>query len=584
MAELPSIEQAFRLHQAGQLGPASALYQQILAVRPDDFDALQLFGALCMDQGDPAAAAALLERALARQDDATVRLNLGRAWRALGRLDAAERQFRQAAATAPAMPEAHLFLGNLLRETRRLEAAAESYRTAGALRPDHAETLLLLGQTLHQLGRLDEAQAHYAVVLALVPGQVQARLLLADCLAASGRLDAAVETYRQVVAAAPGLAPAQCNLGVALQRQGRPDEALACFGRAVAAVPGFVEAWYNQGVVLRDLGRDAEAEASFRRAVELAPDHADARSDLGLVELRRGAWEAGWRDYEWRWRARRFSDRLDPREQPQWRGETEIRGRRLRLRAEQGLGDTLQFCRYAPLAQGLGAEIELAVQPGLVPLLAGQFDGIAVVDQRAAPSPADLHCPLMSLPLALGLAGPEAGAPYLAADPARRAAWPARVRADGALRVGLVWAGNPAHGNDRNRSIPVAAFGALCAIPGLRCYAVQKQVSDEERGWLAASGVDAFGDGLTDFAETAALLAELDLVISVDTAVAHLAGALGRPVWILLPAVADWRWGVGRTDTPWYPTARLFRQGGAGWAPVLQEVAAAAARLAVARG
>ena len=612
---MAAIDQALQLHQAGRLTEAAQLYQRILAVQPDDFDALQLLGALRCDQGDAVAATRLLERALRRRDDAGVRLNLGRAWRALGRIEAAEQQFRLAVAAAPGLPQAPLFLGNLLKETGRLaeaidnfqraaaiepryadahwnlgnalrqagqnEAALVSYHRAASLRPNHLEARILLGQTLQALGRSEEALRSYDAALSLAPGHAPTELLRADSLAAAGRLDAAIEGYRRALATGFGGAAAQSNLGVALQRQGRRAEALASFGQAVALAPDLVEAWYNQGVVLRDLGRDAEAEIGFGRVLALAPDHADAHTDLGLLELRRGAYAQGWRNYEWRWRTPGFPDRIAPQEQPQWRGETPVAGHRIRLRAEQGLGDTLQFCRYVPLLAATGADITLAVQPGLVPLLAGQFAGVTVVDDQAPGVGADFHCPLLSLPVVLG-AGLEAKSPYLAAGLARRAAWRDRLGPGGGLRVGLVWAGNPAHRNDRNRSIGLAAFEVLSATPNIRCYSIQKQVGAADRAILAASTITPLGDGLADFAETAALVSELDLVISVDTAVAHLAGALGRPVWILLPAIADWRWGTERSDTPWYPTARLFRQSGeGGWAPVLDTVAAALAEFGV---
>jgi tetratricopeptide (TPR) repeat protein len=570
---MTAIEQALQLHQAGQLDLAAAAYLQILAAAPEDFDALQLLGALRTDQGDPAAAVPLLERALVLREDAAVRLNLGRARRALGQIPAAEAEFRRAAASAPNLPQAHLFLANLLRETGRLEPALESYRHVVALAPDHAETRLLLGQTFQLLGRLEPALASYRAGLALAPNHIPGRLLLADALAAAGQLDLAIEAYRRTLAQAPGLAPAHSNLGAALRRLGGLSEALGCFDRAVAAAPGFAEAWYNRGITLRDLGRDSEAEASFRRTLDLMPTHALAETDLALVLLRRGAWDEGWRRYEARWRVPGFPGRIDPAAEPQWRGETPLAGQRLRISAEQGLGDTIQFCRYAASSAAQGAAVELAVPASLVPLLAGQWPGVTAVDEAAPLLPADLHCPLLSLPLALG--GPEIeGSAYLRADPARSAAW--RRRLGAGPKIGIVWAGNPAHSNDRNRSI---ALADLAAVPGLDCYAVQKQKSAADRALLASRGIPDLGDELGDFAETAALFAALDLVITVDTAPAHLAGALGRPVWILLPAIADWRWGVDRAETPWYASARLFRQTGQGWGSVLEEVAAALAGL-----
>lgn len=603
-----SIDDALALHRQGRLPDAAALYERVLAGQPAHFDALQLLGALRSDQGDPAAAVALLSRALAIREDAGVRLNLGLAWRSLGRPDASEAEFRRAVAVAPELPQAPFFLGNLLKETGRLaeaiacfrravaleprfadarfnlgnalrqtgdrEAALDSYRQAAALRPGHAETLFQLGQTLHELGRFVEAITAYDAVLRLAPGHAPTQLLRGDALGAAGRRDDAIEAYRRAIAAAPELAAAHGNLGVALLRRGQREAALDSFRRAIALAPGFVAAWYNQGIALRDLGRDAEAEASFRQVLALAPDHADAHTDLGLLELKRGDYAAGWRDYEWRWRAPGFPGRLPPLP-PQWRGETPLAGRTLLVTAEQGLGDTLHFCRYLePVAD---AAVTLAVQPGLAPLLAGQFARVEVVE-LAASGMAELHCPLLSLPLALGL-GVVAEMPYLAADPARRAVWRRRLGPAGGLQIGLVWAGSPAHPNDRQRSIALAELSGLLALPGIGWHSLQKQVGDADRPAVSASPLIDHGRLLTDFAETAALVSELDLVISVDTAVAHLAGALGRPVWILLPAIADWRWGTHPAETDWYPTARLFRQSGGGWAAILREIAAALTEL-----
>jgi Flp pilus assembly protein TadD len=471
MSELSLIEQGLRLQQAGKLAEAARLYRSILDLDPNDFNALQLLGALRCDQGDARQAVELIQQALMLREDPVARLNLGRAWQALG--------------------------------------------------------------------RPDEALAEYDHALALAPGHPAGHALRGDVLAATGRLEDAAAAYCRAAALAPRLPP------------------------------------YNLGIVLRDLGRPDEAEPAFREVIELDPDNADARTNLGLLELQRGDYAAGWRDYEWRWRARGFQDRLGPGEQPQWRGAAGAGGR-LRIRAEQGLGDTLQFYRYVPRAAARGFAIELAVQRELLSLLQEQPAPVDAVDRAIPPlQPADWHCPLLSLPLALQ-AGPAAPSPYLQADPVRCRLWRERLGRHDGLTIGLVWAGSPAHPNDRKRSIDLAELAVLAALPGLRCISVQKQPSEAEAALLKAIGIADFGTALGDFAETAALLAQLDLVVSVDTAVAHLAGALARPVWILVPAVADWRWGRAGTDTPWYPTARLFRQQhGESWRPVVARIAVA---------
>lgn len=471
MTELSLIEQGLRLHQAGKLAEADRLYRSILDIDPNDFNALQLLGALRCDQGEAQQAVELIRHALMLAEDPVARLNLGRAWHALGRHDEALAEYDHALALAPEHPAGHTLRGDLLVSFGRLEEAAEAYRRAAAL--------------------------------------------------------------------APRLPP------------------------------------YNLGITLRDLGRPDEAEPAFRKVIELDPENADARLNLGLLALQRGDYGSGWRDYEWRWRARSFPDRIGPSEQPQWRGAAAAGGR-LRIRAEQGLGDTLQFYRYVPRAAARGFATELAVQRELLPLLQEQPAPVDIVDRALAPvQPADWHCPLLSLPLALQ-AGPAAPSPYLQADPVRGRLWRERLGRQDGMTIGLVWAGSAAHPNDRKRSIDLAELAVLAVLPGIRCISVQKQPSDAEAALLKAAGIADFGTALGDFAETAALLAQLDLIVSVDTAVAHLAGALARPVWIAIPAVADWRWGRSGGATPWYPTARLFRQQhGETWQPVVARIAAA---------
>jgi hypothetical protein len=328
------------------------------------------------------------------------------------------------------------------------------------------------------------------------------------------------------------------------------------------------------------LGRFAEARADYRSALQLRPDFAEAHVALAESLLLTGEMAEGWQHYEWRWKTQGLAPLARNFSVPQWRGEA-IAGKTILLHAEQGFGDTLQFCRLATLVAARGARVILEAQPGLVPLLR-TLAGPSEVLARGEPLPGfDLHCPLMSLPLALG--GDVAGAvapPYVAADPARVAAWAARLETG--LRCGIAWSGRASHQNDHNRSLALAALLPVLAVPGVSFVSVQNQVRPADRAVASQlPALKTFGAELDEFSENAALISAVDLVIAVDTMAAHLAGALGKPVWVMLPFMPDWRWLQDRRDTPWYPAARLFRQPAPGdWTKVIADVADALARQA----
>ena len=342
--------------------------------------------------------------------------------------------------------------------------------------------------------------------------------------------------------------------------------------RALALKPNYPEAHSNLGGALADQGRLDEAAAHFRRAVALRPDYPEAHSNLGMVLLALGDLAAGWKEFEWRWKMPHVVKAARSFAQPRWRGDA-AEGRTLLIHAEQGFGDTVQLCRYAPLAASRGLRVILAVQEPLVRLLRCLPAVDRVVRQGEALPPFDLHCPMLSLPSALATAAASipSAAPYLHADPAQVAAWRTRLAelGDKDLRIGLAWAGNPDLPTDRRRSLAPDRLAPLLDVSGLHFCSLQKS---------GPAAPDAFPltdlmDGVGDFADTAALIANLDLVISVDTAVAHLAAALGKPVWLLNRFDSCWRWQASRRDSPWYPTLRLYRQPRPGeWGPVLAEV------------
>jgi Tfp pilus assembly protein PilF len=389
----------------------------------------------------------------------------------------------------------------------------------------------------------------------------------------------AAQLFARAVALQPGSSLAHCNLAVAQQLADHYDEALASYAQAVAVGPNSFEAHCNRGVALTQVGQLANALASFERALVLRPDSPPAHYNKALALLLQGELAPGWLEYEWRHhRANGGRAGLRDFAQPLWLGQQPLQGRTILLHAEQGLGDTLQFCRYAPLVAQLGAQVTLEVDAPLVKLMRGLPD-VYAVHPPVAPGPVwDFHCPLLSLPLAFRttLATVPAMQRYLAADSDKITAWQARLGPKTRPRIGLAWSGGRAHYRDRHRSIPLALLASH--LQGQFEYiSLQKDVRESDQHALEAAGIFNVATQLHDFSDTAALCECMDLVISVDTSVAHLSAALGRPTFILLPFYPDWRWMFGRTDSPWYPTVTLYRQGELGtWTPVVAEAIAAA--------
>ena len=434
----------------------------------------------------------------------------------------------------------------------------------------------------HQAGRLDQAGALYLRVLAAQPDNADVLHLLGGLRLQQGDLAQAVELSARAVAIKPNLAEALNNLASALSQLGRLEEAVDAGRKAVALKP-LPGAYNNLGIVLTNLGRLTEAEDSLGQALRLRPDDAEAHLNLAFNHLVAGRLAEGWEHYEWRWKTRGFERARAS--STLWKGEP-LRGRTILLHAEQGLGDTLQVCRYAPLIAAADARVILEVQPSLVRLLSRLPGVTEVVAKGDSSPPVDLHCPLMSLPRAFRTTLETIpGKPYLEAEPALTAAWRRRLDGLAGLKVGLVWAGgrraNLAVASlDVRRSMTLDMMAPLGDVPGVSFVSLQK--ADPAAAASRPSGMTLhdFTADLNDFADTAALVAELDLVISVDTSVAHLAGGLGKPVWLLNRFDTDWRWLLNRDDSPWYPTLRQFRQPRPGeWDPVIAAVRDALERL-----
>jgi tetratricopeptide (TPR) repeat protein len=542
-------------------------------LRPEDPEAHNDLGIALRFEGRLEEAVLAYRAALhLRPEYAEAHNNLANALRAQGHLDAAVASLREALALKPEYPEAYSNLGIALQAQGKLDEAAASYRQALAIRPDIPETQNNLGNALREQGRLEDAVACYHAAIALRPGFAEAHNGLGVALQKLWRPDEASACYRRAIDLRPDYSEAHNNLGTALQEQGQPDEAVASIRRALVLRPDFAEAHSSLGTALQEQRRLDEAIACFRRAIALNPDYPDAHTNLGMALLAQGDWTAGWQEYEWRWKTSDFVKTGRAFGQPLWRGEA-ADGRTVLIHAEQGFGDTLQFCRYLPLVAARGLRVIVEAPGPLVRLLRSMPGVERVVQPGEALPDFDLHCPLLSLPLALGttLATVPAAVPYLQVDPAQAAVWQARIAglARSGPRIGLVWAGSPGKVADVRRSLPPERLAPLFGLAGLHFFSLQKDGP-------AAPGRFPLTDcmkEMTDFADTAALVVNLDLVISVDTAVAHLAGALGRPVWVLDRYDPCWRWLAGRRDSPWYPTLRIYRQPQPGdWEPVLAQV------------
>jgi tetratricopeptide (TPR) repeat protein len=503
-----------------------------------------------------------------------------------GDLPEAARRYADAAQADPADAEARCLLGNVQMRLGRFADAQASYEAALALRPGHPDALGNRAVALAEQGRLEAAIAGYRLALAVRPDYPEAHYNLGNALRALRRVDGAAASYERAVALRPAWPEAHSNHGMALAALGRTDAAIAAYERALALRPDYPEALNGLALVRQSRGEFAEAARLFDRALALRPDFAQAHANRAQLRLQHGDFAQGWPEYEWRWKLPGVA--LPPLPVPQWDGAP-LAGRTILLRAEQGLGDTLQFVRYAPLLARGGARVVVECQPALARLLRSCPGIDAVVARGAALPPADVQAPLLGLPGLLGTTADDvpADVPYLFADAGLAAPWRALIGPTDALRIGIAWQGNPVFPQDCHRRIPLDAFAPLAALPGVRLVSLQRGFGAGQLDRAAFPVVD-LGRHLEaaggDLADTAAAMLDLDLVITVCSALAHLAGALGRPVWVPLTVSPDFRWLLGREDTPWYPTMRLLRQRALdGWDEVFARIAAAVGALVAAQ-
>jgi tetratricopeptide (TPR) repeat protein len=532
---------AIKHHQAGKLRAAEQICRQILQVDSHYVGAFHLLGLIAHQ---------------------------------VGRNDRAIDYMIQALRLNPNYAEAHNNLGILLKNQGRLADAVMHYQQALALRPDYAEAHNNLGIALKEQGRLEEAIACYQQALRLRPNFAEAYNNLGNALKEQGRSEEVIANYQQALRLRLNYAEAFDNLGIALQEQGRSEEAITYFQQAIRLRPNYAESHLRLGVVLMQHGKLDEAVVSLQQAIRLQPEYADAHFNRALAWLLMGNFEQGWPEYEWRWKRRESRPPLF--RQALWNGSP-LEGRTILLYAEQGVGDTLQFVRYAPLVKQRGGLVIVVCQEVLLGLLATCPGVDRLVVYGSTLPDFDTHAPLLSLPGIFGTTLPTvpADVPYLYADPELREHWRQVLGPMQAFKIGIAWQGNPGHPNDRQRSVPLVSFEVLARLDGVRLLSLQKGPGTEQLAQVEErfSVVDLASQFQT-FQDTAAVLENLDLVITVDSAVAHCAGALGVPVWVLLPFAPDWRWLLHREDSPWYPTLRLFRQTEPGkWERVFERVA-----------
>jgi len=596
------------MQQRGRSAEALELIGAALAANARVAAAHSNYGLVLAALGRYADALASYDKALALTPDYAEALhNRGNALVALDRYEEALASFDRAIALRPGYMPTFVNRAQVLEKLGRIADALDSVERALTIKPD-AGALALRGRLLRALKRDAEALTSFSFALALAPRDADALIARGNTHFAMKSFAAALADYDSAAAVRPDAAPVHNNRGNALRELGRREEALAAFDRAIGLAPGYAEAYnnrgntelelnrlsealtdydralsirpdfadalVNRGDALHHLGRDREAIASFDRAIALNPQLAEAHWNKALACLAMGDYAHGFEGYEWRWKR---EGELKPRDfaQPQWRGE-DLNGKTILLHAEQGFGDTIQFIRFLPMVAAKGSKVVLEIPDDLRPLIERTGAVAAFARRGDRLPPFDVHCPLMSLAGAFGttLDTIPAPIPYLSAPPDRIERWRERLAGLPGRRVGLVWSGKPTHKNDHNRSIPLSLLTPLFAQGGIAFVSLQKDYRDADRAALARAPLLRLDASLLDFADTAAAISSLDLVIAVDTAVAHLVGAMGKPLWLLLPAVGDWRWLTGRNDSPWYPTARLFRQPRPGdWPGVISGVA-----------
>lgn len=527
MTHLPTLQQAIALHQQGQWDQAKQLYLAALEEDPTQVEALQFLAVIARQQGQLELALDYFDRAIALNDQ---------------------------------NPVVHFLRGNLLRTLEKEHEAIESYRKTVALQPDHLPALQNCGKALRAIKEPEQALLCFEKILAVRGDHPGVLLDHGETLLELKRPQDALKSFESAIAYMPDYVQAWCSKGNTLRQLKQYAKAIECYDHALSLDPQHLDSTLLRGMVLQELGMPELAEAAFARGCAIKPDSIEGNFNRGMCLLQTGRLQEGWPLYEWRWKtdSLKNSERQFP--QPMWRGQP-LEGKTIFVHAEQGLGDTLQLCRYTKLLAERGAKVILGIHEGLPPVLKG-LAGVHLLFSEGYLPDFDYHCPLLSVPMGFNtsLETIPGDVPYLFADPQQVQIWQERLGSRTKPRIGLVWSGRPDHTNDHNRSLAFSTLSKLLSSKAeFFCLQQTIRASDQE-AFQASNRVTHIGREFDNFAQTAAVVEQLDLVISVDTSVAHLVGAMGKPLWLLLPFVADWRWLTKRSDSPWYPSARLFRQ------------------------
>ncbi len=547
-----------------KLEDAVICYKQAIELKPKDTDLYVNLGNALREDGKLNEAIEYYRKASElNPDNAGFQCNLGAALQESGKVDDAIVCYKQAITINPNYAMAHSNLGSVFQEKDKPEDAITNYKKAITLKPDYAEAYNNLGSSLQGLGKLDEAVAYHNKAISLIPDYAEAYNNLGIALLELGKPDEAVECHNKAIALKPSYAAAHNNLGTALMEQCKFDAAIASYKKGIELNPDYAEAYNNLGTVLKESGEPSDAIASYKLAIELNPHYAQAHLNMAFALLLTENFKKGWQEYEWRLRIKGCTPKTTRK--PMWDGSP-LNGKSILVYTEQGLGDSIQFIRYIPMVKEQGGRVIVECQQSLHSLFRN-CDGIdeikKITPDTKSPAQFNAHVPLLSLPgifdVNMDLIPPNV--PYIKSDPVLMSKWRTKLDHDNNFKIGIVWAGNPKHKNDRNRSCSLKNFEHLTDISGLTLFSLQKgPASVETKNPPNGIKIIDLENELNDFADTAAVIDNLDLIISVDTSVAHLAGAIGKPVWVLLPFIPDWRWFLKRNDSPWYPNMRLFRQ------------------------
>jgi tetratricopeptide (TPR) repeat protein len=550
--------------QSGQFLKAQSRAKEALKLDAESAESMHLMSVVEAAAGHAHKAIDWASRAIRKDPQPAYLATLGNALVSASRFDEALRVFDKAVQLEPDNAELWRQMGDGLAQARRSSDALLCFRRALELDPNHADAAYKIGHILHGAGQLAEALVHLNRSVELRPDN--AATLHTRALVFSGlkRNDEAIADCRRAIELDPKNADTLSNLGVFLRTQGRLEEALLFYDRSLKVKPDAGKTVFNRANVLADLGRLDDAMSGYKRSATLGPEHARSAWNLGLLQMVTGDFKRGWKGREARWDIPSLMKGYPPLVGPRLGGIEGIAGKTILVCADEGLGDAIQFVRYVPMLAARGANVVLVVQDALCPLLSG-LEGVSEClpgSSGARIPPFDFHCPLASLPLLFGtrLETIPSATPYLPHVPLQcMQVWEDRL-GHGPLRVGLTWSGNPEHVNDHNRSMPFRMFISLLDA-NATFVSLQKEIrSTDASAFRERTDIFDAAPYLTDFSATAALVSCLDLIISVDTSVVHLAGALGKPTWVLLPQTPDYRWLLGRNDSPWYPTVRLFRQ------------------------